>query len=72
MIKNSVLFTEGDVWKNKRKCISGAFTFENLKNFTPKMQKIIQKNFDDFNTSDGFRVMRVNQIGKELSSELSA
>jgi cytochrome P450 len=45
---DGILFSEGDIWKNKRKIISKTFNFELLRENIPKISGICESWLDQF------------------------
>lgn len=43
-----MVFTEGDLWKNKRKLMSKVFNFDLIRENIPKIAEICDKSFNEF------------------------
>jgi cytochrome P450 len=53
---NGLVFSEGAIWKNRRKILSNAFHFDFLNNLIPKILEINDEVFKDTIKSDSFPV----------------
>jgi cytochrome P450 len=48
VFEDGILFSEGDIWKDKRKIISKAFNFELLRENIPNILGIYERWLDQF------------------------